>query len=163
MKAKAFIYNCHQAERKFAIKFWEQKLLTELDAEEWEQLCDGCGRCCMLKLEDEDTEDVAYTGMVCGLLDLETINCTQYPQRHELVPDCVVFDAAGAESFGWLPKSCAYRRLAEGRSLAWWHPLISGTRQTVVDAGISVHGRVVSEDNVHPDEHESMVVTWVEY
>jgi uncharacterized cysteine cluster protein YcgN (CxxCxxCC family) len=144
-------------------KFWEHKQLHELALDEWEQLCDGCGRCCMLKLEDEDSGEVTYTAMVCKLLDLDEVRCTRYPQRHELVPDCVMLDADRAQSFSWLPKSCAYRRMAEGRGLAWWHPLVSGSNRSVIEAGISVQGRVIPEDHVHPDEHEVMAVTWVEH
>ena len=113
----------------------------------------------MIKLQDEDTDEVYYTSMVCDLLDQKEVRCTRYPQRHELVPDCVVL---GTEPFAWLPSSCAYRRIAEGRGLDWWHPLISGTRETVVTAGISVKGRVIAEGQVHPDEHEDMVVTWID-
>ncbi len=144
-------------------RFWEQKSLADLNNEEWEQLCDGCGRCCMLKFEDEASDEIVYTSLVCPLLDLDEVRCTRYPQRHELVPDCVVLDAERALSFHWLPKSCAYRRMAEGRGLAWWHPLVSGSAQSVHDAGISVLGKVVSADHVHPDDHESMAITWVEY
>ena len=144
-----------------ADRFWEHKTLAEMNDAEWESLCDGCARCCMIKLQDEDTEEVHYTAMVCRLLDLETCRCTRYPERHQLVPDCVVLTSERAREFHWLPESCAYRTLAEGRSLAWWHPLVSGDPETVVAAGISVRDRVVPEDHVHPDEHETMLVTWV--
>ena len=144
-------------------KFWEQKSLAELDEEEWEALCDGCGRCCMIKLQDEETDAVHYTALVCDLLDQNDIRCTRYPERHALVPDCVILDAQRAAEFTWLPTSCAYRRLAEGRALDWWHPLVSGRQESVIEAGVSVHGRVVSEKMVHPDDQEDMVITWVEH
>ena len=144
-------------------RFWEKKSLTELSDEEWEAVCDGCGRCCMIKLQDESTDEVHYTAMVCDLLDQEHVRCTAYPRRHELVPDCVVIDAERALEFSWLPLTCGYRTLAEGRQLPWWHPLISGDASSVVEAGISVKGRVVAESEIHPEEHEDMVVTWVEH
>ena len=146
-----------------ADRFWERKTLAEMDVEEWESLCDGCARCCAIKLEDEATGEVATTRVVCRLLDLDNCRCTHYPERHRLVPDCVHLTAETVESFGWLPSSCAYRRLAEGRGLAWWHPLVSGDPNTVVDAGISVRGSVVSERDVHPlDIVDHVAVRWVD-
>lgn len=134
----------------------------EMSREEWESLCDGCARCCMIKLEDEDTGEVHYTSLVCDLLDLERCRCTRYPQRHELVPDCIEFTADLAAGLRWLPATCAYRRLAEGRDLADWHPLVSGTPESVHEAGVSVRGRVIPVRLVHEDELEDHVITWVE-
>ena len=143
--------------------FWERKTLAEMDAAEWESLCDGCARCCAIKLEDVASGEVVTTGVVCGLLDLDTCRCTHYPDRHRLVPDCVRLDPDAVARFGWLPTSCAYRRLAEGRGLAWWHPLVSGDPDTVVDAGISVRGNVLSEREVHPDDIvEHAAVRWID-
>ena len=143
--------------------FWEHLTLEEMDDSQWEQLCDGCARCCMIKLQDEDTDEVFYTSMVCDLLNMGTCRCTDYPNRHTRVPDCVVLTPSRATEFGWLPYTCAYRRLAEGRGLADWHPLVSGDPQSVHEAGFSVRGRVVKESAVHPDEHEEMLVTWVHH
>ena len=143
-------------------RFWETKKLEELTLSEWESLCDGCARCCMIKLEDETSCEIFYTGLVCRYLDKHACRCTHYPERHALVPDCVKLDADRASEFKWLPKSCAYRRLAEGRSLAWWHPLVSGSSESVHQANISIRGKVVSEEHVHPDEFEVHVITWVE-
>ena len=141
--------------------FWREKSLAEMDSREWESLCDGCARCCMIKLEDEDTSEVHYTSLVCDLLDLDACRCTRYPQRHELVPDCIEFDADLAETLNWLPDTCAYRRLAEGLDLADWHPLVSGRRETVHEAGISVRGKVVPQSSVPEDEHTEHVIVWV--
>lgn len=143
-------------------RFWESKTLGEMNDQEWESLCDGCARCCMLKLEDEDSGEIAYTSVVCRYLNHQSCKCTRYPDRHELVPDCVELDAETALQFTWLPVTCAYRTLAEGRSLEWWHPLVSGSRSTVHEAGISVRGKIVSEHHVHPDEIEEHVITWIE-
>jgi uncharacterized protein len=129
---------------------------------EWELLCDGCARCCMIKLEDEDTGQVHYTAVVCDLLDLDVCRCKRYPQRHELVPDCVVLTPDRAAEFAWLPTTCAYRMLAEGRDLQWWHPLVSGNPDSVHEAGISVRDKVVPESSVHEDDQMEMIVTWVE-
>lgn len=142
--------------------FWRRKGLDEMSGDEWESLCDGCGRCCVLKFADTDTGHVHPTSVVCRLFDRDTCRCTRYPDRHRLVSDCVHLDAETVAQYDWLPDSCAYRRLAKGRDLAWWHPLVSGTPQTVIDAGISVYGNVVSEQWIHPDESlQEHVVRWV--
>ncbi|MEZ5560209.1 MAG: YcgN family cysteine cluster protein [Pseudomonadales bacterium] len=143
-------------------RFWETKPLSAMTDAEWEALCDGCARCCMIKLEDEDTGEVHYTSLVCDLLDIERCRCTRYPQRHELMPDCIEFDADLAATLTWLPASCAYRRLAEGRGLAAWHPLVSGDPDSVHRAGISVRGRVVPAAQVDEDDQQDHVIRWVE-
>jgi len=141
--------------------FWERKTLTEMSPQEWESLCDGCARCCLFKLEDEDTGVVYYTNVACRLLDHERCSCTQYPRRNELVPDCVLVTPEIARE-SWLPDTCAYRLLAEGKPLPDWHPLRSGTQQSVWDAGICVAGMAVSEEYVHPDELEEHLIHWDE-
>ena len=143
--------------------FWEDKSLEEMTAEEWEALCDGCGRCCLMKLEDEDTGDVYTSDVHCRLLDGETCRCTDYPHRHERIPDCIRLTPENVRTIPWIPKSCAYRRLAEGRGLAWWHPLISGTPDSVVAVGVSVRGRTLSEEKVVPGEWESHVADWPDW
>jgi uncharacterized protein len=132
--------------------FWKTKRLAEMTAEEWESLCDGCGRCCLNKLEDEDTGEFHYTRTACKLLDLGTCRCSDYENRHDRVPDCVGLNADNVGSLGWLPATCAYRLLDEGKKLHWWHPLISGRRETVDEAGISVKGEVYSEEGISIDE-----------
>lgn len=144
------------------MNFWEHKSLRDMSDAEWESLCDGCARCCLIKLEDEDTGEVHETSLVCDLLDLESCRCSRYPERHELVPDCLHFDADLAATLAWLPDTCAYRRLAEGRGLADWHPLISGRADSVHEAGISVRGRVLHASAVHADEQCLHIVRWVE-
>lgn len=142
--------------------FWETKSLAEMTEAEWESLCDGCGRCCLLKLQDDVSGAIEHTAVACRWLDLEACRCGCYPQRHAKVPDCVEISAANVQTLGFLPVSCAYRRVAEGRGLAWWHPLVSGDPATVAAAGISVAGKVVSEAGVHPDELDRYVIRWVE-
>ena len=142
--------------------FWEEKDLQDMDSEEWESLCDGCARCCMIKLEDVDTGELKTTSLVCDLLDVDACRCTRYSHRHQLVHDCIEFTADLAAALHWLPTSCAYRRLAEGRGLAEWHPLVSQDPESVHRAGISVRGRVIAAGNVHPDQYEDHVITWVE-
>jgi uncharacterized cysteine cluster protein YcgN (CxxCxxCC family) len=144
------------------VELWEEKALTEMSQEEWESLCDGCARCCMIKVEDEEDGAIYHTGLVCHLLDIEACRCTRYPERHDIVRDCIEFTADLAGQLKWLPKSCAYRRLAEGRTLADWHPLISGDPESVHRAGISVRDRVIPVQHVHEDELADHVVDWVE-
>jgi uncharacterized protein len=135
-----------------SLPFWKTKKLNEMSRTEWESLCDGCGRCCLNKLEDEDTGRFLYTRAACKLLDLKTCQCTDYPNRAKKVSDCVTLTPEIIGDLGWLPKSCAYRLLDEGHTLQWWHPLVSGRQETVTEAGISVAGEVYSEDGIMVDE-----------
>lgn len=142
--------------------FWEEKALEEMTPDEWESLCDGCARCCLHKLEDEDSGDIHYTRVVCRLLDQEACRCTRYQDRNRLVPTCVWLTPETARTYEWLPDTCAYRRLALGQSLPEWHPLISGDAGSVAAAGITVTGMCVSEEHVHPDGYEEHIITWVD-
>lgn len=141
-----------------ALPFWKRKALADMTREEWESLCDGCARCCLAKLEDEDTGDIAYTNVACRLLDDETCRCTKYAARSRFVPDCVTLTPENVGQLRWMPSTCAYRLLAEGKDLPVWHPLVTGDPDSVHLAGISVRGRVVSERRAI--DLEDYVVTW---
>ena len=130
--------------------FWQRKSLEEMSEEEWESLCDGCGRCCLHSFEDEDTGEFFQVPVACKLLDVETSRCTDYAGRHAKVPDCVRLSARHIGAYAWLPQTCAYRLLHCGEPLRWWHPLVSGDPNTVHDAGISIRGRVLSENDIDP-------------
>lgn len=140
--------------------FWREKPLEEMSAAQWESLCDGCGRCCLNKLEDWDTGEIAWTDVRCTLLDGDSCRCTDYPNRRATVPDCIGLDAKAVRSIGWLPPTCGYRLVREGRDLYWWHPLVSGDPETVHLAGISVRGRTVSEDGMALEDFEARLVDW---
>lgn len=140
--------------------FWKTNALDALSDAEWESLCDRCGRCCLYKLEDEDTGTLFYTAVSCRLLDADTCQCGNYAGRQQQIADCLVLRPLTAERVRLLPTSCAYRRLAEGRDLPWWHPLVSGTFDTVRSAGVSVHNRILSEEHVHPEDLLRHVVDW---
>lgn len=133
--------------------FWKTKSLEAMDQAEWESLCDGCGRCCLHKLRHDDDGSLSFTNVACHLLNIDSCRCGNYAQRQRYVPDCVQLTPATVREVDWLPPSCAYRRLAEGKDLAWWHPLVSGDPATVHEAGISVRGRAVSERVAGPLEH----------
>lgn len=126
--------------------------------EQWDSLCDGCAKCCLAKLEDEDTGEVAYTDVACRLLDLTTCRCTRYEERRRLVPDCIQLSAHVVPRLSWLPSTCAYRLLAEGHDLPWWHHLVSGDPNLVHSVGASVLGKVVPEAGAGPLEHH--IVHW---
>ena len=131
--------------------FWKEKTLAEMTQAEWESLCDGCARCCLIKLEDIDTGEIATTNVVCKLLDIGKCRCSDYPNRNKKVPDCHVLTPKLVGDLQWLPESCAYRILDKGGELAWWHPLVSGDRNSVHEAGISVRSYAVSEARVPED------------
>ncbi len=138
--------------------FWKTKTLAQMDAVEWEQLCDGCGRCCLHKLRDDDTGEIAWTNVACRLLDNHSCQCSDYARRRRRVPDCVQLTPQQVAEIDWLPPSCAYRRVHEGRDLAWWHPLVSGDPATVHQAGASVRDRVIDERTAGNLEYH--VVDW---
>lgn len=141
--------------------FWKRLSLDELDTGQWESLCDGCGRCCLLKLEDEDTGAYHMTDVACRLLDTEACTCRHYETRADHVPNCVKLDAAKVGALGWLPATCAYRLVDEGKDLYWWHPLVSGRAETVHEAGVSVRDKVTAiEDEVEDDDLVDFIVTW---
>lgn len=130
-------------------RFWETVPLAQMTRPEWEALCDGCGKCCLNKLEDEDTGEVALTRVACKLLDNDSCQCARYPNRHEFVPTCIVLNAESLpEHMYWLPQTCAYRLLFEGSPLPDWHPLLTNDADSVHTAGVTLRGRMVSETQV---------------
>jgi len=141
--------------------FWKDRDLEAFSAAEWESLCDGCGRCCLVKLEDEDTGEIHFTDLGCKLLDGATCRCSDYRRRRQRVRDCLKLTPQSVRSLPWLPPTCAYRLVAEGRDLAWWHPLVSGSAETVHEAGVSVKGRVAAlETEVKLDDYPDYIVSW---
>ena len=140
------------------IPFWKEKSLVEMTAEEWESLCDGCGRCCLIKLEDEDTEELAFTRVACELLDIGACRCTDYEHRHERIPDCIQLTVRAVDELGWLPETCAYRLVANGEDLAWWHPLVSNDPKTIHEAGISIRDFAISEKRIKNKNFEKYIV-----
>lgn len=132
--------------------FWETCKLEDMTPQEWESLCDGCGLCCLIRFEDEDTGQVIPTKVHCQLFDSQLCRCSDYENRHETVPDCIKLTPGNIEALEWMPQSCAYRRLHEGRPLAWWHPLVSGDPETVHTAGVSVRGQTINELTLNEPE-----------
>jgi len=140
-------------------RFWETVPLDRMNPEEWEALCDGCGKCCLNKLEDPDTGEVAFTNIACRLFDDTTCRCAQYEIRKQIVPECVVLTPKNLPEIAyWMPRSCAYRTLYEGRKLATWHPLVSGENESVHRAGISMRGRTVPEFEIAEEDWEDYII-----
>ena len=137
--------------------FWETKTLAEMSQGEWESLCDGCGRCCLYILHNEETGDVFETDVACKLFDAKKRRCTDYENRSTRVPDCVRLTPQNANALHWMPETCAYRRLARGEGLPDWHPLITGDRDSVVRAGVAVSPDLVPEDEIDDDLLESRI------
>jgi len=141
------------------MKFWETKTLAEMSTAEWESLCDNCGKCCLIKLEDEDSGEIAFTSVVCNLIDLESCRCTRYKERTSLVPECIDLKQHDFAAYNWLPSTCAYRLLTDGKPLPDWHPLISGNPESVKDAGVSISSYAIKESQVEdPEDH---IISWL--
>lgn len=138
--------------------FWESTPLDAMTAEQWESLCDGCGKCCLEKFEDEETGRILYSRVACALLDLETARCSDYANRARRMPDCITLSLETLEQAAWLPETCAYRRLAEGRPLPAWHPLISGDPRSVIEVGESICGRAIAPKGEDPLMH---LIDWI--
>ena len=140
-------------------RFWEKKPIAKLSRKEWEALCDGCGKCCLNKLEDEESGDVALTRVACRLLDDATCRCAHYNTRHQFVPDCIILKPSNIEEhLYWIPQTCAYRLVYERKPLFDWHPLISGTAETVHAAGVSMRSQTVSEFDVADEDWEDHII-----
>lgn len=139
--------------------FWKEKTLEEMSHEEWEALCDGCAKCCLHRLEDEETREIHFTNVACRLLDPDSSRCSNYPERSLLVPDCITLTLEILKDPYWLPSTCAYRLLAEGKDLPNWHPLVSGDPGTVFESGNSVRGRTICETEADNLEHH--LIEWV--
>jgi uncharacterized cysteine cluster protein YcgN (CxxCxxCC family) len=142
------------------MSFWQEKSLNEMTTEEWESLCDNYGKCCLHKLEDEDTGEILYTSVVCDLINLKSCRCTRYSERCILVPDCLDLKQHDFSDFTWLPTTCAYKLLADGKELPAWHPLVSGSSETVNEAGVSISSYAMKESEI--DQIEEHIIEWLE-
>jgi uncharacterized cysteine cluster protein YcgN (CxxCxxCC family) len=142
------------------MSFWKTKKLSEMTTEEWESLCDNCGKCCLHKLEDEDTGDIYFTSVVCNLIDLDTCRCTRYAERTQLVPECLNLKQHDFAEYNWLPATCAYRLLTDEQELPSWHPLLSGTAESVQDAGVAISSYAMKESDIN--DLEDHIIEWLE-
>jgi uncharacterized cysteine cluster protein YcgN (CxxCxxCC family) len=140
--------------------FWKTKTLRQMTSSEWESLCDGCGKCCLVKLIDNVTDELHFTSVACRLLDCNSCRCGDYKNRKDIVSDCVSLSPRLVKELQWMPSTCAYRLISEGKNLEWWHPLLSGTGETVHEAGISVQGRAISERNITDESLPDYIVDW---
>lgn len=140
--------------------YWKTKNMAEMSPSEWENLCDGCGKCCCIRLEDEDTQDIYVTDVTCKLFNPDTCQCTDYPNRSKKVPDCVTLTPTNVDQLYWMPQTCAYRLIAEGKDLPEWHHLVSGSRDTIHEVGMSVQNAVTCETQVDEDDLPHRIVIW---
>ena len=143
-------------------EFWQTKTLEQMSTEEWERLCDGCAKYCLVKLEDHYSGEIFHTNVSCELLDTESCRCIDYDGRHNIVDDCIKLDRNNIHDLSWLPKSCSYRLIAAGEALPEWHHLVTGSRETLHSYGASLRGKVISELHVHDDDIEDHIVQWVD-
>lgn len=142
------------------LPFWKRKTLDQMTRKEWESLCDGCAKCCLVKLEDEDTGALAYTRLHCRLLDGSTCQCSDYKNRKKYVPDCVQLTPEVVATVDWLPETCAYRLVHEGKDLPGWHHLVCGDRERIHEEGHSIRDKTVSEEGVPEDDQDDWVIDW---
>ena len=142
--------------------WFNQLSLEQLNREQWESLCDGCAKCCLHKLEDADSGEIHYTKVRCRYLDEASCRCSDYSRRSVLVPNCIALSPDNTRELDWLPGTCAYRLRSQGEPLPDWHPLVSGDRETVHRAGVSIRGRAISDEYVHPDGYDEHIISWVE-
>ncbi len=141
------------------MNFWEKKSLAEMTPDEWESLCDNCGKCCLNKLEDEDTGEIYFTSVVCDLIDLESCRCTHYKDRCTRVPECLDLKQHDFSEYTWLPSTCAYRLLADGKQLPGWHPLVSGSLDSVQEAGVAISSYAMKESEI--ENLENHIIEWL--
>jgi uncharacterized cysteine cluster protein YcgN (CxxCxxCC family) len=139
--------------------YWKGKTLEQLSPEEWEALCDGCGQCCLFKLEDEDSGDLYLTNVVCRFLDHQTCQCQVYPERHKEVPTCVQLTPQNVLELKWIPPTCAYKLIVEGKDLPDWHPLVCGERESLRKTEFFIGDRVISETEADMDDLENYVIS----
>ena len=149
-----------KAQLKVEKPFWRVKRMKDMNKREWESLCDNCGKCCCIRLEDEETGNIYITDVACKLFDAEACKCTSYASRSEKVPDCVTLTKDNIDKLHWMPKTCAYRLISEGKELPYYHHLVSGSSSTIHDDGMSVKNAVVSETDVSEDEQIKRIVIW---
>ena len=138
--------------------FWQEKSLQEMTPQEWESLCDGCAKCCLHKLQDDETDEVYYTAVHCRYMERNTCRCTVYEERNTKVPECVWLTPDQASEFFWLPPTCGYRLLAEGKDLPDWHPLITGDPQSVHTSGMSIRNTGIPDNQVKEDDWEDYII-----
>ena len=143
-----------------ANKFWETKNLIDMNENEWESLCDKCGKCCVIKLEDFDTQEVHYTNVSCKLLCEKSASCKNYENRKSIIPDCIILSPNNLKDLKWMPETCAYKLLNEGKELPYWHPLLSGNDKEIVNSGNSVKNRVTNENEIKVKDLPDYIFNW---
>ena len=141
-------------------QFWKELSFKEMSKAQWESLCDRCGRCCLHKLEDEDTDELVFTNIVCRMYDMKKCQCSDYKNRKKHVPECVKL-SPDFVPVAWLPSTCAYRLLEEGKDLPEWHPLVAGDRKKFIASGMSLKGKILPEDFIDEEDFEEHIITWV--
>ncbi len=147
-------------QKKCRTRFWENYSLKELNSNEWEALCDGCGKCCLRKIEDADTKEIFYTNVSCKLLDIKSARCRNYKDRKKIVPDCIILTPDNIKEIAyWMPETCGYRRVFYGEPLEHWHPLMTNNKNSAIKAGQTIANQVISEADVNEEDLEDYITT----